>query len=72
MARTFSSVRAVCAATSPGNRYSLVTGSTGPWPDTCTIGPLRTPCEKTCAGAGASGVEMRVLAVEVIVVPLGR
>src|SRR5690606_9222411 len=60
MALTFSSVRVVCAATSPGYRYSLVTGSTGPWPDTCTNGPLRTPCENVWAGAGAVSVEIRV------------
>src|SRR6478609_4825017 len=63
IARTFSSVRVVCAATSPGWRYSFVAGSTGPCPDTWTNGPLRTPWWNVCAGAGASGVETAVFSV---------
>src|SRR5664279_6060783 len=52
----FSSVRRVCARTSPTPMYSLVAGSIGPWPDTWRNPPLCTACEKTCAAAGAPSV----------------
>src|SRR5882757_127270 len=63
MALTFCNVRVVWAPTSPGWRYSLVAGSTGPWPETWTNGPFRTPWEKVCAGEGASEVRTAVLSV---------
>jgi hypothetical protein len=40
--------------------YFPDSGSIGPWPATCSIGPLRTPCEKVCAGAGAPDVRIAV------------
>src|SRR5699024_4699694 len=63
IAATFASVRRVWAATSPRCTYSPVAGSTGPCPETWTNGPLRTPCGKACAGAGAAVVRTAVLVI---------
>lgn len=56
----FCRTRVVWPFTSPVKTNSPL-GSTDPWPDTCRMLPLRTPCENTGIGAGASVVEMTVL-----------
>src|SRR5690625_4010151 len=63
IAATFASVRRVWAATSPRCTYCPVAGSTGPCPETCTNGPVRTPCGNAWAGAGALVVRTAVLVI---------
>src|SRR3954454_16673160 len=61
IASMFCSTRVVWPFTSPVNTKSPLAGSTEPCPDTCRMLPLRTPCENTGIGGGASVVETAVL-----------
>src|SRR5699024_9011654 len=61
MASTFCNVRVVCVRTSPGETSSLLTGSTGPCPETCRMPFFAAACGKLCAGAGALSVCTLVL-----------
>src|SRR5699024_2553997 len=56
MASALFIVCVVCDPASTGFRNAPLAGTTGPWPDTCSGGPRRTPWLTLYAGAEALSV----------------